>query len=428
MSGKKARKNTYSPSVMDGQGCEFAERHVDISDGQDQYETERNIQANVVSSREKLEEMNTEIIQLKRERDEALENLKKIGEEIIELKEERDEALENLKKFGKEIVELKEERDEALVKLEKSNIFLYRNLKELPAKFIYYTGITVDVFERVLTYLLPCLPGPCVYKMPYEDQLLATLMKLRLDECFDTLADMFVVSKSNLADTFWRWVNLLESKMSFLIKSPDREATIKTLPPAFKKDFPRLTAIIDCTEILIHRPRTLLARSQVYSNYKHHSTVKFLIACTPHGSISFLSKVWGGRVSDVELTRQSGFIDPKYHHHGDQILADRGFPLFDDFMSACGVELLVPSFTRGKLQLSAREVEITRKIASVRIHIERVIGILKNRYTILQGPLPITTVKRLSDERDGSEFSSIDKILRVCAIMVNLGEGVVYKE
>ena len=53
---------------------------------------------------------------------------------------------------------------------------------------------------------------------------------------------------------------------------------------------------------------------------------------------------------------------------GDQILADRGFTLVDDFVVACIAELIIPKFTKGKKQLDAKSVEITRKIANVRIH------------------------------------------------------------
>ena len=37
----------------------------------------------------------------------------------------------------------------------------------------------------------------------------------------------------------------------------------------------------------------------------------------------------------------------------DQILADRGFTLVDDFAAASGAELITPPFTKGKRQLSA---------------------------------------------------------------------------
>ena len=79
-------------------------------------------------------------------------------------------------------------------------------------------------------------------------------------------------------------------------------------------DFPRLTSIIDCFEIFIERPCNLKTRVEVYSNYKKHSTVKFLIACSPLGTVTFLSKAYGGRTTDVVIVRESGFISSKYHH------------------------------------------------------------------------------------------------------------------
>ena len=171
----------------------------------------------------------------------------------------------------------------------------------------------------------------------------------------------------------------------------------------FRQYFPRLTAIIDCTEIVIDCPKSLKARAQIYSNYKKHSTVKFLIACTPYGSISFISQAWGGRVSSVDIVRESGFINRNIHCHEDQILPDRVFIRQDEFAAGCGVELIIPSFTEPKKQLSSKEVETSRQIANVRIHVERTIGLIKNIYRIIDGTLPITLLKSLSDEADDCE-------------------------
>ena len=90
--------------------------------------------------------------------------------------------------------------------------------------------------------------------------------------------------------------------------------------------------------------------------------------------------------------------------------------------------MLIPAFTRGKSQLSAKEVEVSRKIASVRIHIERGIGLLKNRYTISQGILPLRLLKSIKDEGVSATFANCDKIFTVRAALTNLGDSILYNE
>ena len=113
----------------------------------------------------------------------------------------------------------------------------------------------------------------------------------------------------------------------------------------------------------------------------------------------------------------------------DRILVDRGFTLQEDFALNSGSEVIFPAFTRGKKkQLLAREIKSTRKIASVRIHIDRVIGLIKIRYTILKGIIPNRVVKSVKDEQLHSTLANCDESVTVCAALVNLGESTVCKE
>ena len=228
-----------------------------------------------------------------------------------------------------------------------------------------------------MQYVEASLPKISYSRLSYHDQLLLTLIKLRLDQQFQNLADQFNLPKSSAHDIFKRWIDLLHAKLKFILRIPDHDAAQRTLPNIFREYFPRLTHIIDCTEIFIERSKIVKARAQVYSNDKKHSTVKFFIACTPHGAISFVSKAWGGRVSENVLVRSSGFISQQYHCLRDQVLADRGFTLVDDFAAGCGVKLLLPSFIKGKKQLSPREEEVSRQIANICTHVKLVIGLIK---------------------------------------------------
>ena len=91
-----------------------------------------------------------------------------------------------------------------------------------------------------------------------------------------------------------------------LIKWPTQEQLKKTIPSDFKGHFNKSVCIIDCLEVFCERPSDLKARALIYSNYKHHNTVKVLIGITPQGVISYVSKGWGGRVSDKHLTENCG--------------------------------------------------------------------------------------------------------------------------
>ena len=76
-------------------------------------------------------------------------------------------------------------------------------------------------------------------------------------------------------------------------------------------------------------------------------------------------------MSDKYLTHQSGFL--RLLEPGDTVLADRGFDIADD-IGLHGGDLAIPAFTRGKSQLTQREVEFSQRLTWVRIHVERVIG------------------------------------------------------
>ena len=184
---------------------------------------------------------------------------------------------------------------------------------------------------------------------------------------------------------------------------------MRTLPKPFKKTFPRCRVIIDCTEVYIDCPGNLEARQLTWSNFKHNNTLKVLIGISPTGAVIFLSRAFGGRLSDKVITQRSGFLD--LLEFGDQVMADRGFLVADDLASH-NASLVIPSFTRGKNQVSQKEVETSRQIARVRIHVERAIGRIKN-------------FRILSTEMQLQMVLNFDNIMTICSTITNLNPKLV---
>ena len=186
----------------------------------------------------------------------------------------------------------------------------------------------------------------------------------------------------------------------------------------FRKSFRQCVTIIDCFEVFMKRPTNVKACAQTWSNYKHHNTAKFLIGIAPQGAVTFISKGWGGRVSDVYITENCGILD--HLMAGDLILADRGFNIHDSASMYCA-EVKLPPFTKGKKQLSKAQVDLSRQLSRVRIHVERIIGVVRQKYTILHSTLPINSIMCSEAQED----SVIDKVVTVSCALCNCCNSVV---
>ena len=94
---------------------------------------------------------------------------------------------------------------------------------------------------------------------------------------------------------------------------------------------------------------------------------------------TFVSSRWGGRVSDKHLMLNSGLLQKLLPR--DVVLADRGFDV-GEVVAISQASLHIPAFTKGLEQLPPVEVEKSCKLANVCIHIERVIGATRLRFSI----------------------------------------------
>lgn len=288
-------------------------------------------------------------------------------------------------------------------------------------KWKYYTGFSYKIVDSVIyPQVQDYISCTSTSALTSFNQLLLTLIKCRLDLHFKHLAYSFKISPTTASTYFENIIEILYSRFKSLIVWPERSISQKNMPFCFREAFNnKVTVIVDCFEVFIERPASMLTQQQCWSNYKHHSTVKFLIGITPHGSICYISEAWGGRTSDKQIVESSSFLNNI--HSGDVVIGDRGF-LIKESLGILKAQLVIPAFTKGKNQLDPLEIEETRQIAHVRIHVERVIGVLKNKFNIFKGTIPISMLKKCNQSEP---LSLLDKIVVVCSSFVNMSPPII---
>ena len=248
-------------------------------------------------------------------------------------------------------------------------------------------------------------------KLDPKNQLFLTLVKLKLNLKLTDLSFRFGLSAAQISRYLTTWICFLYHHLKELEWMPSVAQVKGTLPAAFQEKFPTTYAIIDGSEVFIETPSDLHMQSSTWSQYKHHNTVKFLVACTPNGAICYISPVYVGSISDTELTRICGFLSCLEDKPGISIMADRGFTI-KDMLKELNIDLNIPPFLQGQKQLSPQDIESGRKIASLRIHVERAIGRIKT-YSILKSTIPIS-MARLTNQ-----------IIHVCAFLTNFQPALV---
>jgi len=235
------------------------------------------------------------------------------------------------------------------------------------------------------------------------DEFFLVMCRLHAGLLVEDLADRFQISVSTCSRIFLAWINLLYVVLGSVNIWPSSECVSKFRPVLMKDKFPSVRVIVDCTEIFVQKPSSLVANTQFFSSYKSHATFKGLLGIAPHGAVVFVSSLYSGSISDVELTKSSGLLD--LLEAGDSVMADKGFTI-GKLLAERNCRLVIPHFLSCLAQFSASEVADNDAITACRVHVERAIRRIKES-RILQGILPLTLI------------GSANQILTVCCLMSN---------
>ena len=317
-----------------------------------------------------------------------------------------------------------------------SQLFTVERFKENDSALNFYTGFqNWNAFMAVFRYLNP---GPSGENIKYWltkqsasldiqeeggneskrgrnrtlkplDEYFLVMCRIRQGFREEHLGHLFQTSTSTVSRIFITWINFMFLKLGQVNICPSREVIDKTMPEDFKKKYSSTRVIIDCTEVRCQMPSSLHLNGELFSNYKHHTTLKGVIGISPGGAITFISQLYTGSISDREIVVRSGLLDLPLDEN-DSIMADKGFTIQD--LLPLGVSLNIPPFLGSSSQMPAEDVILTPEIASLRIHVERAINKIKN-FHIWDGVVPL------------HQFGVVNQMWAVCAILCNAQTNII---
>lgn len=170
------------------------------------------------------------------------------------------------------------------------------------------------------------------------------------------------------------WTSYLYQVLGSLPSWMTREQVQATMPDRFRLYCPQLRVIIGCTEIRCETASSLSLQPETFSSYKNHTTFKGLTGVAP--CITFVSTLYTGSVSDIEITKKSQLL--QLLQPGDEVMADKGF-LIERMLSEVGVKLIIPPLKKST-RLSKEDTQKTQAIARLRILVERAIRRVKEHH------------------------------------------------
>ena len=213
-----------------------------------------------------------------------------------------------------------------------------------------------------------------------EDKLLFILTYLKVNPTQEIHGQMFDMSQSNVS----KWFHLLHDVLNLALKQQSfiparnaQELTNLLQNMAEKGDgddgdstgHAPLVFYHDGTERPINRPSDDDEQRFYYSGKSKQHSLRNVLIADKIGHIDYLSDTYEGKANDKRIADESGYILPD----GSILYQDTGFQGFH----LEGVTVVQPKKKPKGGSLTPEEKEENRRISSIRVHIEHVIGSVK---------------------------------------------------
>ena len=218
-----------------------------------------------------------------------------------------------------------------------------------------------------------------------------------------------------MSNIFHEWAQVLDDALCEMFPRPTREQMLRAYPDRLIEadGHARCYMLLDAFEIFAQSSSNPNVGSSEHSDYKKHTTVKFLGATDPIGCSWKYTVPDGnpGKASDVLMTADTKIL--RQVPFGGTCKVDKGF-VVDNEAAEEGVLLDRPQKRLKKQkQQSSVDTSQTQKIGNTRITVENVNGELKFGVRFLNGHIQVT------------QFSIISKIVRIGYLMQNFKKAII---
>lgn len=200
----------------------------------------------------------------------------------------------------------------------------YQRLSQKPKIFKNLTGASIDEFNELYRQTYPvwqqqeqerlnrpnrqrAIGGGRKYELKFREQLLMSLVWLRLYLNTEALGYFFDVNKSTVSRNTRRVLAALRvvGEGSLGWPEPPQRGQGKNVAQALA-EYPDLFAIVDATEQAVQRSSDDETQRQHYSGKKKRHTRKTQLIVNEHGQIRHLSRSTPGSLHDLKHFRGSG--------------------------------------------------------------------------------------------------------------------------
>ncbi|KAF2896574.1 hypothetical protein ILUMI_09624 [Ignelater luminosus] len=255
--------------------------------------------------------------------------------------EGNNQAVENLLYFKENPVIFKTFEDKAIQvnTFEEFNRITVDKLVDSDYKCNVLLGLpNLGMIDILANLIIKAFQSNSKYSLSVKQKVILTFLKLKLNLSFACLAVLFGTTSKTARLSFYNTVEILSAILKPIIRFPSKEEMLNNMPKCF----------------------------------------------TPSGLITFLSKGYGGRVSDKAIFNKENVIQKL--DMNDSIMVDKGI-LIEKECNEHLIKLIRPPFLKKTCkQFSKADAERTASIARARVHVERAIQRIKI-FKICQGTL-----------------------------------------